>query len=171
MDHYQQVLSKPCPNPHCYNHNCKCGDDCQCTPANQCGGQNHSLCDQFAGVFNAKGKVKNGVCSVSLHRNIKVLVQGRPGNSVVPADVLFESLDQNGNALNLAEIAILQEEIPGFMHSIVQQGLIVSALHNHWLYMTPMIMYIHIQSVEPPLNFAKKIAHSFSFLNSYPVAD
>ena len=171
MDHYQQVLSKPCLNPHCYNHNCKCGDDCQCTPANQCGGQNHSLCDQFAGIFNAKSKVKNGVCSVSLHRNIKVLVQGRPGNSVVPADVLFESLDQNGNALNLAEIAILQEEIPGFMHSIVQQGLIVSALHNHWLYMTPMIMYIHIQSVEPPLNFAKKMAHSFSFLNSYPVAD
>ncbi|MNJ57063.1 hypothetical protein D3C77_526380 [compost metagenome] len=89
--------------------------------------------------------------------------------SVVPAEVMFETLDQSGNALCLAEIAILEEEIPRFMYSIIQQGLIVSALHNHWLYTRPLIMYIHIQSVEPPLNFAKKMAYSFSALSSYPV--
>ncbi|MCM3113195.1 DUF1259 domain-containing protein [Lederbergia lenta] len=120
-------------------------------------------------MLNGISSIDKGVCSVSLHRNMKVTVQGRPSTTVVPADVLFESLDQNGNALNLAEIAILQEEIPGFTHSIVQQGIIVSALHNHWLYMNPLIMYIHLQSIEPPLQFAKKLAHSFSFLNSYPV--
>lgn len=83
-------------------------------------------------------------------------VQGKPSTSVIPVGVLFESLDQNGNALNLAEIAILQEEIPAFMQSVVHQGIIVSALHNHWLYINPLIMYIHLQSIEPPLNFAKK---------------
>ncbi|GAE06789.1 hypothetical protein JCM10914_2965 [Paenibacillus sp. JCM 10914] len=88
----------------------------------------------------------------------------------MPVDVLFESLDQSGHALCLAEIALLEEEIPRFMHSIIQQGMIVSALHNHWLYTRPTVMYIHIQSVEPPINFAKKIASSFSSLSSYPVA-
>ncbi|QNK90335.1 DUF1259 domain-containing protein [Sporosarcina sp. resist] len=39
------------------------------------------------------------------------------------------------------------------MHSISRQRLIVSSLHNHWLYMQPTILYIHIQSVEPPLDF------------------
>ncbi|MDR2993221.1 MAG: DUF1259 domain-containing protein, partial [Bacillus cereus] len=58
-----------------------------------------------------------------------------------------------------------------FLKSIVQQGIIVSALHNHWLYMTPLIMYIHIQSVEPPLHFAKKLANSFLSLSSPPIAD
>ncbi|MGM0877241.1 MAG: DUF1259 domain-containing protein [Bacillota bacterium] len=100
---------------------------------------------------------------------MKVFVQGRPSNAVVPVGVLFESLDQNGIALNLGEIAISQEEIPVFMQSIVQQGIIVSAIHNHWLYMNPLIMYIHLQSIEPPLNSAKKLAHSFSVLSSYPV--
>ncbi|CCW04851.1 hypothetical protein EBGED10_15690 [Bacillus sp. GeD10] len=90
---------------------------------------------------------------------------------MIPVGISFESLDQNGNALNFGEIAILQEEIPLFMQSIVQQGIIVSALHNHWLYMKPLIMYIHIQSVEPPLSFAKKLANSFSFLSSYPITD
>ena len=79
-------------------------------------------------------------------------------------------MDQNGNALNLGEIAVLQEEIPAFMKSIVQQGIIVSALHNHWLYMNPLIMYIHIQSVESPLHFAK-IGEFLLSLNSYPVAN
>ena len=128
------------------------------------------ICEQFAKILNGKSIINQDLCSVSLHRNFKVIVQGRLSNSVVPAGVLFESLDQSGNALCLAEIAILEEEIPSFMYSILEQGMIVSALHNHWLYTEPSIMYIHIQSVEPPLNFAKIMAHSFSFLRSYPVA-
>ena len=130
----------------------------------------NSICEQFANILNGKSSINQDVCSVSLHRNFEVIVQGKASRSVVPAGVLFESLDHSGNALCLAEIAILEEEIPRFMYSITQQGMIVSALHNHWLYTRPSIMYIHIQSVEPPLNFAKKMAHSFSVLSSYPVA-
>ncbi|KFN10250.1 hypothetical protein DJ94_5477 [Bacillus pseudomycoides] len=91
------------------------------------------LCEQFAKILNGKSNINQGVCSVSLRRNIKVFVQGRPSTSVIPVGISFESLDQNGNALNFGEIAILQEEIPLFMQSTVQQGIIVSALHNHWL--------------------------------------
>ncbi|MGG4554649.1 DUF1259 domain-containing protein [Paenibacillus sp. FSL W8-0186] len=129
----------------------------------------NSVCEQFAHILKGKSTINQDACSVSLHRNFKVTVQGRMSRSVAPAEVMFESLDQSGNALCLAEIAILEEEIPRFMYSIIQQGLIVSALHNHWLYTRPLIMYIHIQSVEPPLNFAKKMAYSFSALSSYPV--
>ncbi|AXI08557.1 methyltransferase [Oceanobacillus zhaokaii] len=130
----------------------------------------HSLCEQFAAIIQGKGSMNNGVCSVSLSRQFHATIQGKSSISIVPVDVLFESLDSNGNALNLAEIAILQEEIPSFMHAVVQQGIIVSALHNHWLYTSPLIMYIHLQSVEPPLNFAKKIAYAFTFLKSPPIA-
>jgi oxalate decarboxylase len=33
----QQSYSKACPNPYCYNPNCKCGYNCKCTPEKQCG--------------------------------------------------------------------------------------------------------------------------------------
>ncbi|PGU08042.1 methyltransferase [Bacillus cereus] len=131
----------------------------------------HFICDQFATILKGKSKISQSGCSVSFHRDFRVLVQGKPSAYVVPVGVSFESMDQNGNALNLGEIAVLQEEIPLFLKSIVQQGIIVSALHNHWLYMTPLIMYIHIQSVEPPLHFAKKLANSFLSLSSPPIAD
>ncbi|AAS42065.1 MULTISPECIES: DUF1259 domain-containing protein [Bacillus] len=129
------------------------------------------ICEQFATILKGKSKISQGGCSVSFHRDFRVLVQGKQSTYVVPVGVSFESLDQNGNALNLGEIAILQEEIPAFMKSIVQQGIIVSALHNHWLYMNPLIMYIHIQSIEPPLHFAQKLANSFLSLSSYPIAN
>nr|WP_255452167.1 DUF1259 domain-containing protein [Sporosarcina sp. ANT_H38] len=85
--------------------------------------------------------------------------------------VLFESLDEKGVALNLAEITILASELTVFMHSITQQGKIISVLHNYWLYMQPTIMYIHIQSVEPPLVFSRKLAYSITLLSRYPFAN
>ncbi|MFY4775801.1 DUF1259 domain-containing protein [Metabacillus sp. RGM 3146] len=130
-----------------------------------------SICAQFAAILKGKSTVNQGSCSVSLHRNFTVSVQGRKSTSVLPAGVVFESLDPRGHALNLAEIALLQEEIPAFMSSVVQQNLIVSALHNHWLFMNPQIMYIHIQSVESPISFAEKMARAFSYLRSWLVAE
>jgi hypothetical protein len=127
-----------------------------------------SLCRQFADLLGGKPETQNGVCSVGLHRRFSVTVQGRPATSVRPADLLFESLDASGNALNLGEIAILEEEVPGFMWSLTQQGIIVSGLHNHWIYTVPNILYIHLQSVEPPLRFAQKVARAFSALQSPP---
>lgn len=129
----------------------------------------HLLCNQFAQILNGKGKLGNGVCSVEMQRAFKVSVQGRQTSSVVPVGISFEALDHDGNALNLAEIAILEEEIPAFMQAVVQQGIIVSALHNHWLFTKPNILYIHLQSVEPPLNFANKIAYAFHALKSMPI--
>lgn len=127
--------------------------------------------NQLAHILNGKCKVKQGVCSVELHRNFTVLVQGRPSQSVVPVGVTFESLDQKGMALNLAEITLLQEEIPSFMNAVVKQGIMVSALHNHWIFTEPALFYLHLQSIEPPLDFARKMAYSFSKLRSYPISE
>jgi Domain of Unknown Function (DUF1259) len=166
-------LLRTCPNPDCYNPHCRCGDQCQCTPDKQCGNQTmgsfQSICEQFAQTLGGKAEIKQDVCSVSLKRSFNARVQGKPSKTVTPVGIEFESLDQYGNALNILEIAILQEEIPSFMWAVTQQGLIVSALHNHWILMEPMILYMHVQSVEPPLQFAKKLAKAFYYLSSRPI--
>ena len=91
-------------------------------------------------------------------------IQDRVSKSAVPAGITFESLDTQGNALNLAEVAVLQEELPVFVHALVKNGLIVSAIHNHWIFTNPSILYVHVQSVEPPLTFARKFAEAFIVL-------
>lgn len=108
--------------------------------------------------------LNHGVCSVSIKRNLRVAIQGRPSRGVSMEEIMFESLDQNGIALNMAEVAILPEEVPLFTKKLVDQGIIISALHNHWIFTEPNILYIHFQSVEPPLTFAKKTAAALSVL-------
>ncbi|ASS65767.1 DUF1259 domain-containing protein [Paenibacillus sp. RU4T] len=126
------------------------------------------ICQQFGQILKGEGKFENGVCSVSLKRNFPVMVMGRPSKGFLLANVLFESLDEKGNALNIGEVAILEEEVYAFNRALVQQGIIVSALHNHWIFIQPNLLYIHFQSVEPPLNFAEKVAYAYSTLTSYP---
>ena len=123
-----------------------------------------NLCHQYAQIVNGRPKIEKGVCSVEIGRHLHVTIQDRVSKSAVPAGITFESLDTQGNALNLAEVAVLQEELPVFVHALVKNGLIVSAIHNHWIFTNPSILYVHVQSVEPPLTFARKFAEAFSVL-------
>ncbi|WP_216831494.1 DUF1259 domain-containing protein [Alkalihalobacterium elongatum] len=123
-----------------------------------------ALCQQFGQILNEKPKINNGVCSVEIERNLNVTIQGRPSRSELHAEISFESLDYEGNALNLGETVILEEEIPAFTNILVRNGITISALHNHWLFTEPNILYIHFQSVEPPLNFARKVAEAIKVL-------
>ncbi|QWC22815.1 DUF1259 domain-containing protein [Bacillus haikouensis] len=124
----------------------------------------HTLCQQFGQILNKKTKMKNGVCSVNFHRDLQVTIQGRPSRSELHSKASFESLDHGGNALNLGQTVILEEEVPAFTRSLTQNGIIVSAIHNHWLFTKPVILYVHFQSVEPPLQFAHKVAQAFKVL-------
>ncbi|MFG6113767.1 DUF1259 domain-containing protein [Halobacillus sp. MO56] len=118
------------------------------------------LCHQFGRILGGEGKFEHGVCSVELERDLNVRIQGRPSKAELHAEMMFESLDQNGLALNMGETVILEEEVYPFMSVLQKNGILVSALHNHWLFAEPTILYLHFQSVEPPLSFAHKVAEA-----------
>ena len=76
----------------------------------------------------------------------------------------FESPDNQGRTLNLGETVILQEEINRFISILRENGILVTALHNHWLFDEPIIMYIHFESIDRTLNFARKVAEALEVL-------
>ncbi|MGI8316256.1 DUF1259 domain-containing protein [Halobacillus mangrovi] len=122
------------------------------------------LCKQYGSILNGTPQFHNGVCSVELDRNLEVTIQGRPSRAELHAEIMFESLDQYGNALNLGETVLLEAEVPYFINILTRNGIIISALHNHWLFTSPTILYLHFQSIEPPLLFAKKVSKAFQSL-------
>ena len=122
------------------------------------------LCQQYAHIMNGKANVENGVCSVELKRHLTITIQGRPSISELHAGISFESLDFQGIALNLGEVVVLEEELPLLVHELVKNHIIISAIHNHWVFTQPTILYVHFQSVEPPLSFAHKAAQAFNTL-------
>jgi len=131
-----------------------------------------ALCEQFARILGGTAEVVNGVCTVTrIRNNLRPLIQNRRTQSIlaIAAFFSFEDLDRRGNALNLGETVILQEEINPFISALRAQGIEVTALHNHWLFDSPRLMFIHFKSVEPPLAFAMKAAAAFRVLTNRTV--
>ncbi len=128
------------------------------------------LCQQFAAILRSSILPSPaGVCTVTRMRNIPATILGRLTRSPLALNALFsfESLDQLGNALNLGETVILQEEINTFITALRIQNITVTALHNHWLFEEPRLMFIHWESIESPLTFATKVALAFNVLQPF----
>ncbi|MGG1575355.1 DUF1259 domain-containing protein [Fictibacillus sp. NRS-1165] len=125
------------------------------------------LCIKFARILNSTPSVVNGVCLATRSRtNIHPVVLGRKAESFmfVPQAFSFENMDEKGNALCLGETVILQEEINPFLTKLRQFGIIVTAVHNHWLFDKPRLMYMHFESIDQPLAFARKVREAMKVL-------
>lgn len=126
----------------------------------------HQLCNQFARIVNGQPSVINNVCLIQKFRNIPASILGRRTRSplVLPTFFSFESIDRQGRALNLGETVILQSEINPFISALRKQKILVTALHNHWLFEKPRLMYIHFESIENPITFARKMQQALKVL-------
>lgn len=125
-----------------------------------------TICEQFAN--NLGGKItesKPNSCSVEKDRNnISVTISGIPVKPVLKGTFLFQGLNSSGRALNLGEIAVLQDELDKFSTIIKREGITISAIHNHWIYDNPRLIYVHFQSTENPLSFSRKVAEALKVL-------
>lgn len=130
------------------------------------------LCEEFAEILNSTPSVVNGVCLATRSRtNIHPVVLDRKAESFmfIPQAFSFESMDREGRALCLGETVILQEEINPFMSKLRKHGIIVTAVHNHWLFDQPRLMYMHFESIDYPLSFAKKVRDAMKELITHDV--
>jgi len=119
--------------------------------------QQDVLCQQLASILDGKASFENGICSVTKPRNIQVTILGRPSKSSINLSYAFESFDQNGTALCLSELAVLQNEINPVCSILTKHNIPISALHNHWIYTNPTILYLHSESIDYPIQFASKM--------------
>lgn len=126
-----------------------------------------TLCQEFADILGAEILTSTeNLCVVTFLRNIHAEILGRPTKSPLALAALFsfEDLDEEGRALNLGETVILQEEVNKFITILRENKIKVTALHNHWLFEEPRLMYIHFESIDCPIDFAQKVAEALEVL-------
>jgi hypothetical protein len=103
---------------------------------------------------NADGHVSGNVCEIGLSRdspNIKL--SAKPGESQQKANELTgmefkyqpTSASSNDKVLILAELQLKQSEVNDVQKSLLDKGWQVTALHNHELFESPFMMYLHAQ--------------------------
>lgn len=115
-----------------------------------------NTCQRLANIIGGEVITAAPVCVVQRLRNINASILGRRTRSPLslPFALSFEN-NIGGNTLNLGETVILQEEINPFMSALRKRGLIVTAVHNHWLFDQPRLMYMHWENVGNPFRFAR----------------
>ncbi len=125
------------------------------------------LCGQFASILDPTPSIVNGVCLATRSRtNFHPIVLGRKAESFmfVPQAFSFENMNREGKTLCLGETVLLQEEVNPFMSKLRKHGIIVTATHNHWLFDKPRLMYMHFETLDDPISFARKVSDAMTVL-------
>ncbi|WP_081756992.1 DUF1259 domain-containing protein [Gorillibacterium massiliense] len=126
------------------------------------------LCNQFSAILGGTEHTitKGPVCFVTRNRKFNASILRRRTTSPLVRYQLFsfESLDRSGRALCLGETALFQNQVNRLLTNLRKNRIIVTAVHNHWLNENPRLMYIHWESIDNPVEFARKVKRSIAFL-------
>ena len=93
------------------------------------------------GVFTAEEDVHR----VSFPRSdLKVTIEGRPAHPFMGFGSWAAFTPGHGGTMVMGDIVLLEDEVSPAMSAALDNGLEVTALHNHFFYESPRVMYMHI---------------------------
>jgi hypothetical protein len=100
--------------------------------------------DQLTG---AKGTytAEEDVHRVSFPRSdLKVTIENRPAHPFMGFGSWAAFTPGHGGTMVMGDIVLLEDEVSPAMSAALDNGLEVTALHNHFFYESPRVMYMHI---------------------------
>lgn len=122
-----------------------------------------ALCKRLAAILGGKGMSNGKSCSITVERKLNAKILGRRYET--EHEITIQSL-KNGKTLNTGEITLLQSEVQRFNDAARKRNFKVTAIHNHWLFDKPHLIYLHLESVENPIIFARKLRSALNVLKN-----
>src|SRR5260370_192577 len=74
----------------------------------------------------------------------------------------------NGNDVMMGDLVLLQEEVNPVMSALLENGLEVTALHNHFFWEEPRIFFMHIHGHGKALDLAKRLKPALDLIPRPP---
>ena len=107
-------------------------------------------------ILGARGQMQEGAWVVRFPRgDLKVSLNGEP----VPAALGFGGWaafkDLGKHTMVMGDLALLEKEVNPAISALEDNGLEVTALHNHFFYEEPRIMFMHFGGLGPKEQLAK----------------
>lgn len=110
-------------------------------------------------TLGKKGDFKANVFKVNIPRSdLKVSVDG----VAVPTPFGFGgwlamTKGNKGQNVMMGDLVLLEDEVNPVMSALLDNGLEVTALHNHFFWETPRIFYMHVHGMGKPAELAQKV--------------
>jgi len=110
-------------------------------------------------ILDRKGDFKTRVLKVNIPRNdLKMTIQGFPTPTPFGFGgwiALTKATD--GSDVMMADLVLLQEEVNPVMSALLDNGIAITALHNHFFWDDPHVYYMHVHGMGKAEELAKRV--------------
>src|SRR5438132_6380596 len=116
--------------------------------------------------LDRKGDFKTGVLKVNIPRSdLKISIQGF--STPTPFGfggwiALTKSTD--GSDVMMGDLVLLQEEVNPVMSALLDNGIDVTALHNHFFWDDPQVFYMHVHGMGKAADLARRVKPGFDLI-------
>ena len=110
-------------------------------------------------TLDKKGDFKDGVLKVNVPRNdLKITIQGFP----TPTPFGFGgwiafTKTANGSEVMMGDLVLSQDEVNPVMSALLDNGIDVTALHNHFFWDDPRVYFIHVHGMGKAADLTKRV--------------
>jgi hypothetical protein len=113
------------------------------------------------------GDFKDGVLKVNIPRSdLKVTIQQKP----VPTPLGFGgwialAKGEGGHEVMMGDLVLTEDEVNPVMSALLENGLDVTALHNHFFFEQPRIFYMHVHGMGTAADIAKRVKPAIDLID------
>src|SRR5499425_223951 len=117
-------------------------------------------------TLDKKGDFKAGVLKVNIPRNdLQITVQG----VATPTPFGFGgwvalTKASDGSDVMMGDLVLLQEEVNPVMSALLDHGIDVTALHNHFFWDDPHVYYMHVHGMGKAADLAREVKPAFDLI-------
>jgi hypothetical protein len=109
-------------------------------------------------LLGRQGDFKDNVLKVNIPRNdVSVTVAGVPTPTPFGFGGWIALTKGNGMDVMMGDLVLLQDEVNPVMSALLDNGLEVTALHNHFFWDEPRMFYLHVHGHGSPMELARKV--------------
>jgi len=129
-------------------------------------------CQEALNYLDKKGDFSANVLKVNIPRNdLQVTVAGVP----TPTPFGFGgwvamTKGAGGKEIMMGDLVLLQDEVRPVMSALLEHGLEITALHNHFFWEDPRIFYMHIHGYGEAADLAHRLKPALEFIGRPPAA-
>jgi len=123
-------------------------------------------------TLDKKGDYKSSVLKINIPRNdLKVTIDG----AATPTPFGFGgwlamTKGDGGSDVMMGDLVVLEDEVNPVMSALLDNGLEVTALHNHFFFESPRIFYMHVHGHGKPDDLARMAKPAIDLIGHVPAA-
>jgi uncharacterized protein DUF1259 len=117
-------------------------------------------------ALNKKGDFKDGVLKVNIPRtDLRVTISGRPAPTPFGFGGWIALAKGDGMHVMMGDLVLTEDEVNPVMSALLQNGVEVTALHNHFFHEQPRVFYMHVHGTGDPVDLAHRVKPAIELID------